>query len=101
MLVKEKRIDGIEGAPQFLVSDSCYPQTLDVLRSRAEPLGIEIVLVPNELLDEADLNDRVFGALVQSPDSAHSLRRSRAGRSYMRGLSKAAPPGDAKPWAWP
>ena len=26
----------------FLVSDRVYPQTLDVLRSRAEPLGIEL-----------------------------------------------------------
>ena len=68
--VQAKRIDGLEGAPQFLVSDSCYPQTLDVLRSRAEPLGIEIILVPNELLDQAEFGDRVFGALVQSPDSA-------------------------------
>jgi glycine dehydrogenase len=72
--VQAKRIDGLEGAPQFLVSDSCYPQTLDVLRSRAEPLGIEIVLVPNELLDEAEFGDRVFGALVQSPDSAGRVR---------------------------
>src|SRR5258705_8288060 len=32
-----KRIEvGTEGAPQFLVADSCYPQTLDVLRTRAE-----------------------------------------------------------------
>ena len=72
--MQSKRIDGIDGAPQFLVSDSCYPQTLDVLRSRAEPLGIEIVLVPNELLDEAEFGDRVFGALVQSPDSAGRVR---------------------------
>src|SRR3954462_9821337 len=34
--VQSKRIDGVRGASQFVVSDSCYPQTLDVLRSRAE-----------------------------------------------------------------
>jgi glycine dehydrogenase len=72
--VQAKRIDGIVGAPQFLVSDSCYPQTLDVLRSRAEPLGIEIVMVPNELLDDAEFGDRVFGALVQTPDNAGRVR---------------------------
>src|SRR6185369_10746298 len=38
--VQAKRIEGRVGAPQFLVSDSCFPQTLDVLRARAEPLGI-------------------------------------------------------------
>src|SRR5471032_2583710 len=72
--VQAKRIDGVVGAPQFLVSDSCYPQTLDVLRSRAEPLGIEVVLVPNELLDEAEFGDHVFGALVQTPDNAGRVR---------------------------
>jgi glycine dehydrogenase len=72
--VQAKRIDGLSEPPQFLVSDSCYPQTLDVLRSRAEPLGIEIVLVPSELLDQAEFTPRVFGALVQSPDSAGCVR---------------------------
>ncbi len=72
--VQAKRIDGLSEPPQFLVSDSCYPQTLDVLRSRAEPLGIEIVLLPCELLDQAEFTPRVFGALVQSPDSAGCVR---------------------------
>jgi glycine dehydrogenase len=72
-----KRIDGTTGAPQFLVADSCYPQTLDVLRTRAEPLGIELVLMSNEELNTVPLGDRVYGALVQSPDDAgrvHDLR---------------------------
>ena len=72
--VQAKRIDSVSEAPQFLVADSCYPQTLDMLRSRAEPLGIEIVLVPGELLDQADFSARVFGALVQSPDNAGCVR---------------------------
>src|SRR5580765_7153819 len=45
-----KRVDGTGGAPQFLVADSCYAQTLDVLRARAEPLGIELVLLSNDEL---------------------------------------------------
>src|SRR5437868_2623488 len=40
--VQGKRIDAFDGPPQFLVADSCYAQTLDVVRARAEPLGIEI-----------------------------------------------------------
>jgi len=75
--VQAKRIDGAGGAPQFLVADSCFPQTLDVLRARAEPLGIEIILMPNELMHTAQFGDRVFGALVQTPDEAgrvHNLR---------------------------
>jgi glycine dehydrogenase len=75
--VQAKRIDGVIGRPQFLVADSCFPQTLDVLRARAEPLGIDILLMPTERLAAAEFGDRVFGALVQTPDEAgcvHDLR---------------------------
>jgi glycine dehydrogenase len=72
-----KRIGGDAGAPQFLVADSCFAQTLDVLRTRAEPLGIELVVMSNDELNSAPLGDRVYGALVQTPDEAgrvHDLR---------------------------
>src|SRR4051812_48922274 len=75
--VQAKRIDGVIGAPQFLVADSVFPQTLDVLRSRAEPMGIEVLLIPNELMATTEFGDRVFGTLVQTPDEAgrvHNLR---------------------------
>ncbi len=75
--VQAKKVDSVVGPAQFLVADSCFPQTLDVLRARAEPLGIELVLLPMEQLTRADFGDRVFGALVQSPDEAgrvHDLR---------------------------
>jgi glycine dehydrogenase len=65
--VQAKRIDGMVGPPRFFVADSCFPQTIEVVRSRAEPLGIEVVLGE---LRGADLDDRMFGALVQSPDEA-------------------------------
>src|SRR6476659_1270071 len=48
----------------FLVSDQCFPQTIDVLRGRAEPLGIRL-----EIGDPSSLPmDRAFGALLQYPD---------------------------------
>ena len=75
--VQAKRIGRFAGPPQLLVSDSCFPQTVEVVRARAEPLGIEIVLMPNLLLGAATFGDRVFGALVQTPDEAgrvHDLR---------------------------
>src|SRR6185436_18269423 len=75
--VQAKRVDSVVGPAQFLVADSCYPQTLDLLQARAEPLGIEVVVMPIELLTTVDFGDRVFGALVQSPDEAgrvHDLR---------------------------
>jgi glycine dehydrogenase len=55
----------------FLVSDRCYPQTIAVLRSRAEPLGIALKIGP---LDQLPLDQPdVFGALVQYPDEAGRL----------------------------
>src|SRR4026209_449162 len=46
-----KRISHAPGAAQFVVADSCFPQTLDVLQARAEPLGIELVVLPIEQMN--------------------------------------------------
>ncbi|GHH57431.1 aminomethyl-transferring glycine dehydrogenase [[Pseudomonas] boreopolis] len=49
----------------FFVHDAVHPQTLELLRTRAEPLGIELrVGTPEEAL-EAD----AFGVLLQYPDT--------------------------------
>jgi glycine dehydrogenase len=54
-----------KNASRFFVSEQVLPQTLDVLRSRAIPIGIEL-LVGNHT--EASLTDEsLFGALVQYP----------------------------------
>jgi len=54
----------------FLVSARCFPQTLDVLRGRAEPLGIRL-----EIGDPATLPmDRAFGLLLQYPDDHGEVR---------------------------
>ena len=69
-----RRIDNVVGPAQFFVADTCYPQTIDVLMARAEPLGIELVVGD---MQTVEFGDRVFGALVQSPDEAgvvHDLR---------------------------
>ena len=71
---QSKRIDNVIGPAQFFVANSCYPQTIDVLMARAEPLGIELVVGD---MQTVEFGDRVFGALVQSPDEAgvvHDLR---------------------------
>ena len=54
-----------------LVSDGCFPQTIDVLRSRAEPLGIDLRVVP---IDEMRFDASVFGAIVQYPDAGGAVR---------------------------
>ncbi|MGB2717162.1 MAG: aminomethyl-transferring glycine dehydrogenase [Vicinamibacterales bacterium] len=51
----------------FLVSERCFPQTLDVLRGRAEPLRIRLELVDPAAIPAALLS-RAFGVLLQYPD---------------------------------
>jgi glycine dehydrogenase len=52
---------------KFLVSEHVFPQTLDVLIARAEPLGIEIEISSHT---KFNLNDpTVFGILIQYPNA--------------------------------
>lgn len=58
-------------AGAFFASVHCHPQTLDVLRTRAEPLGIEVVVgVETEIEDHG----RFFGALFQYPMTTGEIR---------------------------
>ncbi|MDR6234199.1 aminomethyl-transferring glycine dehydrogenase [Pseudomonas oryzihabitans] len=58
-------------ATAFFASVHCHPQTLDVLRTRAEPLGIEVVVgVETEIEDHG----RFFGALFQYPMTTGEIR---------------------------
>src|SRR5437016_3084092 len=49
---------------KFFVADNCHPQTIAVVRTRAKPLGIEIV---TGNFSSFKLDDTIFGALVQYP----------------------------------
>ncbi|MCU1729970.1 aminomethyl-transferring glycine dehydrogenase [Pseudomonas sp. 7P_10.2_Bac1] len=61
-----KRLSKNKSSNRFFASRHCHPQTLDVLRTRAEPLGIEVVVG-----DEREVSDvsAFFGALLQYPAS--------------------------------
>jgi glycine cleavage system P protein (glycine dehydrogenase) len=62
----------------FLVDADCHPQTLDVIRTRAEPIGVEVVVVDaTTLVGSVDSGD-VFGALLQYPGSSGAVRDLRA-----------------------
>ena len=51
---------------QFLVASDCHPQTIDVLKTRSEPIGIELIIKP---LDEFNFIDKTFGVLIQYPST--------------------------------
>ncbi|WP_298370747.1 aminomethyl-transferring glycine dehydrogenase [uncultured Lutibacter sp.] len=48
----------------FFVSEELFPQTVDVIKTRALPLGIELVFGKHS---EFNFTDNVFGAIVQYP----------------------------------
>lgn len=52
------------GANQFLVDTNIFRQNLDVLRSRAKALNIELI---EESYNNFELSDSIFGAIVQYP----------------------------------
>ena len=54
----------------FLVSDSCHPQSIDVLKTRATPLGIELKV---QNVNSFNFEDNVFGVLLQYPDTNGSI----------------------------
>ncbi len=91
-------------ASRFFVSDTCFPQTIDVMRARAEPLGIELVIGD---WNTVAFTSEFYGAIVQTPDEAgsvHDLRDfiARAERSGVMvavgsdllSLALLAPPGE-------
>jgi glycine dehydrogenase len=58
----------------FLADADCLPQTLDVLRTRAEPLGITLVIAevtPSVIAEQAD--GELFGVLLQYPGASGTI----------------------------
>ena len=58
---------GVKGTgTKFFVADNVHPQTISLLRTRAEPLGLDIVTGPWR---DAAFDPSFFGALVQYPST--------------------------------
>jgi glycine dehydrogenase len=58
-----------EARKVFFVSEGCHPQTIEVVRGRAEPLGIEVMVGVHDNVDLKTYGDEFFGGLVQYPGS--------------------------------
>ena len=48
----------------FFVSEDCFPQTIDILKTRANPLGVELVIGDHRTIK---LTEKFFGLIVQYP----------------------------------
>ncbi|GAB6069804.1 aminomethyl-transferring glycine dehydrogenase [Thiomicrorhabdus hydrogeniphila] len=88
----------------FFVAEDCHPQNIEVVKTRAEPLGIEVVVGKPELgFDNYDL----FGVLLQYPttygdvadltsiiEQAHSKKALVAVAADLLALTLLKPPGE-------
>ncbi len=65
MLFNNRTHRAIEnGANKFFVSNECYPQTIDLLKTRSTPMGIELVIGD---FKTKTLDNHIYGALLQYP----------------------------------
>ena len=65
LLHRLRRNRASAGVDRFLVSDRCLPQTIAVVQTRAEPLGIDVRV---ERSADFMIDPDVFGVLLQYPD---------------------------------
>ncbi|MFO7853385.1 MAG: aminomethyl-transferring glycine dehydrogenase [Bacteroidota bacterium] len=92
------------GVNKLFVDETTFPQTLDVMLTRSEPLGIELVIGNYK---EEEIDDSFFGAILQYPSSdgdirdyssfvekVHSLGGLVAVASDLMSLALLAPPGE-------
>ena len=57
---------------RFLVDTDCLPQTIEIIKTRAEPMNIEVVVGNPE-----DFAGEAFGALLQYPGASGEVRDNR------------------------
>ncbi|WP_371373474.1 aminomethyl-transferring glycine dehydrogenase [Thalassotalea aquiviva] len=60
-----KRVSKNKKCNTFFISSDVYPQTIDVVKQRAEMFGFDLVIAPAEEVRDHD----VFGALLQYPSA--------------------------------
>ncbi len=91
-------------ANQFFVSENLFPQTIDVLKNRSNPLGIELVIGDHA---KFAFTEKVFGAIIQYPDqngeindfrefteTVHAVQASVAVCADLMSLALLTPPGE-------
>lgn len=93
-----------DGATKFFVDNQTFPQTIDVLVTRAEPMGIELVIGDFKTVE---LNADFFGAFIQYPNNlgniedyrsftekAHSVHTLVCAGADLLSLALLTPPGE-------
>lgn len=105
MLYNSRSRDAVKAnAVKFFVSEKLFPQTIDVLKTRSIPIGIELVFGDHNTVI---LDNSFFGAIVQYPDEtgeihdykeftdkAHAAGVMVAVAADLMSLAVLTPPGD-------
>ena len=60
----------VGGRDTFFVSEMCHPQTIEVVQTRARPLGIQVTVANHETFS---FTDKVFGVLLQYPTTEGAI----------------------------
>lgn len=61
-----------KNANKFFVDQNTFPQTIDVLKLRSTPIGVDLVVGDIQTLNVADAD--LFGAFVQNPDNNGAIK---------------------------
>ncbi|MCB9855082.1 MAG: aminomethyl-transferring glycine dehydrogenase [Phycisphaerales bacterium] len=90
---------------RFLIADDCHPQTIAVVKMRAEPMGLTVNVTSTESMDPTAAD--VFGVLVQYPatdgriadfsalvDKAHGNQALVVFATDLMALTMLKPPGE-------
>ncbi len=104
-LLYSQRSAAKKNAKAFFVSERCHPQTIDVVRTRATPLNIDVIVGDHRTADLT--NDAIFAVLLQYPASdgevfdytdlitaAHELHITVAVAADLLSLTLLTPPGE-------
>ena len=59
-------------AMKFFVDENVHPQTIDVIQTRATPIGVDLIIGSADRLDLTDAE--YFGILIQNPDTFGNVR---------------------------
>jgi glycine dehydrogenase len=92
---------------RFIVAGDAHPQTIEVIQTRAKPLGIEVVLANSAAEWDAALNGEYFAVLAQYPttsgriddlradvEKAHGKQAALIAAADLLALTLITPPGE-------
>ncbi|WP_438481311.1 aminomethyl-transferring glycine dehydrogenase [Oleiharenicola lentus] len=70
MLAHRVKLGDSHDTSVFFVSEKCHPQTIDIVKTRAKPLNVDVIVGDHRTYEFAG---KVFGVLLQYPDTTGSI----------------------------